>query len=301
MVFVGATTINEYNTILSRDGAFKRRFEVIVVNEPKKNELKSMIKAKIKSMEKHHEVNMPSTLIDYVILCSSCFNFDSANPDKTLDLCDRSMAVAKMAGKKRVSKADINKVYQEFFAKYDKIGRTELIATAYHEVGHYIVTRLTKEHLVHDVVAISIVPTTNFLGVNVLEKTDNIISCDMEYVEAYLMSLLAGRVAQLKVVKAIDSGASSDLKCAKEFAKRVITEFGMDDGEYKNIYLLDDILLSEKLAEDINAKVNKLIQTAYEKAERFVDEHWKQIDQMAKYLMKKKIVTSDELDKFLEV
>ena len=301
VVFVGATTINEYNTILSRDGAFKRRFEVIVVNEPKKNELKSMIKAKIKSMEKHHEVNMPSTLIDYVILCSSCFNFDSANPDKTLDLCDRSMAVAKMAGKKRVSKADINKVYQEFFAKYDKIGRTELIATAYHEVGHYIVTRLTKEHLVHDVVAISIVPTTNFLGVNVLEKTDNIISCDMEYVEAYLMSLLAGRVAQLKVVKAIDSGASSDLKCAKEFAKRVITEFGMDDGEYKNIYLLDDILLSEKLAEDINAKVNKLIQTAYEKAERFVDEHWKQIDQMAKYLMKKKIVTSDELDKFLEV
>ena len=122
----------------------------------------------------------------------------------------------------------------------------------------------------------------------------------MEYVEAYLMSLLAGRVAQLKVTKAIDSGASSDLRCAKEFAKSVIAEYGMDDGEYRNIYLLDDDLFSEKLAEEINAKVNALIQKVYAKTEAFVEAHWQEIDKMAKYLMKKKIVTSDELDKFLK-
>lgn len=301
VVFVGATTINEYNTILSRDGAFKRRFEVIVVNEPKRHEVKAMIKAKIKSMEKHHGVKMPSRLIDYIILCSSCFNFDNANPDKTLDLCDRSMAIAKMANKNTVTKSDINKVYEEFFAKYDKIGKKEIEATAYHEVGHYIVNRLTKGCETHNVVAISIIPTTDFLGVNILERTDNIVSCDMEYVEAYLMSLLAGRAAQFKVSKAIDSGASSDLKCAKEFAKQVIAEFGMDEGEYKNIYLLDDDLLGEKLTEEINNKVNALIKKVYEKTEIFISNHWQEIDRMAKYLMKKKIVTSDELDKFLEV
>lgn len=300
VVFVGATTINEYNTILSRDGAFKRRFEVIVINEPKKHEVKPMISAKIKSMEKYHGVKMPNNLVDYIILCSSCFNFENANPDKTLDLCDRSMAIAKMSNKKAVSKADINKVYEEFFEKYEKADKCEITATAYHEVGHYIVTRLTKDHKRHNVTAISIIPTQDFVGVNMLEYTDNIVSCDMEYVEAYLMSLLAGRVAQYKITKAIDAGASSDLQKAKEFARRVITDYGMDEGEYKHICLVEGDVISEKMAEDINNKVNSLIKKVYEKTEIFIDDHWSEIDKMAKYLLKKKIVTSDELDKFLK-
>ena len=301
VVFVGATTINEYNAILSRDGAFKRRFEVIMVSEPKNHEIKSMIKGKIKSMEKHHGVKMPNSLIDYIILCSNCFNSENANPDKTLDLCDRSMAIAKMAKKERVGKADVAKVYEEYFESYDKIGKRELIATAYHEVGHYIVTRLTKLHQARNVVAISIIPTSDFAGVNILEKTDNMVSCDMEYVDAYLMSLLAGRVTQCKVTKSIDSGAASDLKAAKAFAKAVIAEYGMDDGEFKNIYLLDDDLLEQKMAEQINTKVNDLIRNVYAKTEIFVADHWYEITEMAEYLMKKKIVTSNELDKFLKI
>ena len=114
------------------------------------------------------------------------------------------------------------------------------------------------------------------------------------------MSLLAGRVAQFKVTKRIDSGASSDLEQAKKFAKNVITKFGMDDDEYKNICILDDDVLSEKMAERINEKVNALIQSAYEKTISFIDEHWQEVEAMAKYLVKKRIVTSDELDKFLE-
>jgi len=299
-VFVGATTINEYNTILARDGAFKRRFEVIMVDEPKKHQVKPMIKAKIRSMEKHHGVKMPANLVDYIILCSSCFNFENANPDKTLDLCDRSMAIAKMLNKKTVTKADINKVYEEFFDRYEKIDKLQIAATAYHETGHYIVTRLTKEHKKHNVTAISIIPTDDFLGVNMLEITDDVVSCDMEYVESYLMSLLAGRVAQFRITKAIDSGASGDLQTAKAFARRVITDYGMDEGEYKNICLVEGDVISEKMAEDINNKVNALIKKVYDKTETFIADHWDEIDKMAKHLMKKKIITSDELDKFLK-
>lgn len=299
VVFVGATTINEYNTILSRDGAFKRRFEVIMIDEPKKNQVKSMIKAKIRSMEKYHGVKMPSNLIDYIILCSSCFNFENANPDKTLDLCDRSMAIAKMANRDTVTKSDINKVYEEFFEKYEKTDKREIAAIAYHEIGHYIVTRLTKEHKKHNVTAISIIPTDEFLGVNMLEITDNIVPYDMEFVKAYLMSLLAGRVAQYRITRAIDSGASNDLQRAKEFARRVITDYGMDEGNYKNICLVEGDFISEKMAEEINDKVSALIRNVYTETELFISDHWEEVDKMAKYLMKNKIVTSDELDKFL--
>lgn len=299
VVFIGATTINEYNTILSRDGAFKRRFEVVMVNEPKQHELKPMIKAQIKSMEKHHNVKMPGDILDYIILCSNCFNFETCNPDKTLDLCDRSMAITKMAGRNTVTKKLVNKVYEEWFEMFAKISPSEIEAVAYHEVGHYIVTRLTKRHDAVNTTAISIVPSEDSLGVNVYEMTENVVSCDMEFVEAQLMSLLAGRVAQLKVTKTIDSGASSDLNKVKQFAKDVITKYGMDDEEYRNICILDDDVLSEKMADKINEKVNALIQRAYDKTVAFIDEHWSEVEAMAKYLIKKKIVTSDELDKFL--
>lgn len=299
VVFIGATTVNEYDTIMSRDGAFKRRFEVIMVNEPKQHELKPMIKAQIKSMEKHHNVKMPGDILDYIILCSNCFNFETCNPDKTLDLCDRSMAITKMAGRNTVTRKLVNKVYEEWFELFAKISPSSIEATAYHEVGHYIVTRLTKRHDAVNTTAISIVPSEDSLGVNVYEMTENVVSCDMEFVEAQLMSLLAGRVAQLKVTKTIDSGASSDLNKVKQFAKDVITKYGMDDEEYRNICILDDDILSEKMADKINEKVNALIQSAYNKTVKFIDEHWEEVEAMAKYLIKKKIVTSDELDKFL--
>jgi len=300
VVFVGATTTNEYNQILSRDGAFKRRFEVIEVKEPKNDEIKGMIKAKLAKMEKYHKVKMPEKLIDYIILCSNCFNLDSCNPDKTLDLCDRSMAIAKMQNKKTVTKSHVNKVYEECFKMYDNIAKKDIISTAYHEIGHYVVTRLTKKGEAMNVTAVSIIPGNDFLGVNILEYKDTFVPTDKEYVDAYIMSSLAGRVTEARISKHINSGATADLKKAKEFAKKVIAEYGMDDSdEFKNIYLMDDDLFNEQLAAKIDEKANRLIKDLYVKTEQFVNEHWATIDKMAKYLIKNKIVTSDELDKFL--
>ena len=300
VVFVGATTVNEYNSVLSRDGAFKRRFEVIKIKEPKNSEIKDMIKAKIKKMEEYHGVKMPSKLLDYIILCSSCFNFDSCNPDKTLDLCDRSMAITKMKNKKTVTKAYINAVYDECFKMHDNISKKDIRDVAYHEIGHYIVNRLTKDKEAYDVKAISIIPGDGFLGINILEEKDGFVSADKEFAEAYIMSLLAGRVAQERVSKQLDSGARSDLKKAKEYAKQVIAEYGMDDEEYKNIYLLDEDLFNEKLAAKIDEKANQLIKRIYTKTEIFIDKHWNEVDKMAKYLIKNKIVTSSELEQFIE-
>ena len=299
VVFVGATTDKEYDMILSRDGAFKRRFEVIIVKEPKNHEVKVMIEAKIKSMEKYHKVEMPRELVDYVILCSECFNLENANPDKTLDLLDRAMAITKVDNLETVTRESINKVYEEYFEKYGKISKENIKSTAYHEIGHYVVNRLTKVHGRVNVTAISIIPAEDYLGVNILEDNDNVVMCDREYVEAYIMARLAGRVAQLKVNRHLDSGASNDIMKAQQFAKRVITEYGMEEDNFQNLFLMDQELMSEKLANEINEKVAKLIQECYAKTIKFIDDHWTIVKDMAEYLIEKKIVTSDELDQFI--
>ena len=299
VVFVGATTNKEYDMILSRDGAFKRRFEVIVVKEPKNGEVKVMIEAKIKSMERYHKVEVPRELVDYVILCSNCFNLENANPDKTLDLLDRAMAIAKVDKKTVVTRECIDKVYEECFEKYGKISKADVRSTAYHEVGHYIVNRLTKLHGNVNVTAISIIPAEDYLGVNILEDNDNIVMCDREYVEAYIMARLAGRVAQLKVNRNLDSGASNDIMVAQQFAKIVVTQYGMEEDNFKNLFLMDSDLMSEKLANEINEKVAALIKECYDKTIKFIDEHWEILKNMAEYLIEKRIVTSDELDQFI--
>lgn len=300
VVFVGATTEKEYNTILSRDGAFKRRFEVVIIKEPKSDELKPMISGKLKKLQEHHGVELSEELLDYIILCSSCFNMESANPDKTLDLCDRSMAIAKMEGSSLVKKEHITKVYNEYFESYEKIDEEEREATSYHEAGHFVATRLSKEYETKKIVALTIIPTDKFLGANILERTGKFVSSDMSYVNACLVSLLAGRVAQYKKTGRIDSGASDDLKRAKALARSVIVDFGMDQDEYAHICILEDDCIDEKTAEKINKKVNILIQEAYVKTKEFVDEHWSLIESVAKYLLEKKIVTSEELEQFFK-
>lgn len=299
VVFVGATTNKEYDMILSRDGAFKRRFEVIVVKEPKNHEVKVMIEAKIKSMEKYHKVKIPRELVDYVILCSNCFNLENANPDKTLDLLDRAMAIAKVGNQEVVNRESIDKVYEEYFEKYGKISKEDIKSTAYHEIGHYVVNRLTKLHSCINVTAISIIPAEDYLGINILEDNDNVVMCDREYVEAYIMARLAGRVAQLKVNRHLDSGASNDIMVAQQFAKTVVTEYGMDEDNFQNLFLMDGELMSEKLTNEINEKVATLIRECYTKTIEFIDKHWTIVKNMAEYLIEKKIVTSDELDQFI--
>ena len=85
---IGATTNNEYERFFAKDGALKRRFEKIVVKEPKTSEVYDMIKNQIKQLEKVHNTTISKKLVNSVIFEASCFNYETKNPDRTLDgLC----------------------------------------------------------------------------------------------------------------------------------------------------------------------------------------------------------------------
>ena len=104
---IGATTSEEYEKYFSKDGALKRRFEKIIVKEPHSDEVYDMIKNQISRLEEFHNTVMPKELIDFTILNASCFNYETKNPDRTLDLIDKSMATAELANRHFVSREDI--------------------------------------------------------------------------------------------------------------------------------------------------------------------------------------------------
>ena len=71
-------------------------------------------------------------------------------------------------------------------------------------------------------------------------------------------------------------------------------EYTYSESEIKEIELIMSTIISSQ-------KVKALIEKAYEKTVKFVNEYWSEIDAMAKYLMDKKIVTSEELEQFIDI
>ena len=85
---IGATTIEEYNKIISKDKAFDRRFQKIIINEPNSEELKKIL-LKLKPIyEKYHLVNISNNVIDKIISLSNNCIFQGNQPDKAIDLLD---------------------------------------------------------------------------------------------------------------------------------------------------------------------------------------------------------------------
>ncbi len=85
---IGATTTYEYNKFFSNDKALMRRFEVINVCEPNKEETKNILLKVKKEYEMHHNVNIPNKILDKILLYTDKFIKNKKNPDKAIDFLD---------------------------------------------------------------------------------------------------------------------------------------------------------------------------------------------------------------------
>jgi len=117
-IVIGATTNDEYEAYFAQDAALSRRFETVIVEEPESSKVYTMIENKVKTLSDYHNVKISRKMIEYIIMISNCFNFEKKNPDKTLDLIDRSLVSAELKGKKRVDKNDVLSNYDIYFKRF---------------------------------------------------------------------------------------------------------------------------------------------------------------------------------------
>ncbi|MBO5477300.1 MAG: AAA family ATPase [Clostridia bacterium] len=295
VVFIGATTTDEYNRIFARDGALSRRFEIVVIKEPKFKEVKSMISARVEKLSNYHNVKISDKMLDNILICASSFS-NVSNPDRSIDLLDKSMAVAKMNGSKELKMEHIKRVYRRNFERYEKMPTAEKRRTAYHEAGHFVMWYLSKTKCNQDSVLVSIIPAQHWLGVNVFEYNEfERHSGDINYLKERVAVDLGGRIAQSFVSKEFDSGASSDLKKATAIVEKFIMEYGMDKS-YLN-YSFDTkskLGISDKTSDDIREKTKAFVNETYEKTKAILVKNRRSLENVAKLLMQKGIVTKEE-------
>ncbi len=298
---IGATTFDEYEKYFSKDGALKRRFEKIVVREPKSDELYDMIKNQILNLEEFHHTKIARELVDFAILNASCFNYETKNPDRTLDLLDRAMAGAELKGKKEVNKEDILDNFNIRKKQFERMPEKKKRATAYHEAGHYIVQHFSSELQHYNILAISIIPAEDYLGVNVFEEDEYATpSSNREFYIQMIAKLLGGRRAEKLYTKELSAGANSDLTKATRIAKDMITRYGLDENFTEDrVYLREseNPMYTDRIIEKINVEIDKILGEAKRYADEILSLHQAELEILVEELMKKGMVSKVELER----
>ena len=85
---IGATTQSEFKKLFEKDGALKRRFEQIIVEEPSKDQVEAiMLNAKTQFEDFHNVYFSPEVIKNLVYLCDKYMPYRKF-PDKSFDMLD---------------------------------------------------------------------------------------------------------------------------------------------------------------------------------------------------------------------
>jgi cell division protease FtsH len=183
--------------------------------------------------------------------------------------------------------------------------------SAWHESGHAIVGKLVEGNdAVHKV---SIIPRGAALGVTMSLPTEDRHLMTRQQALARIAMALGGRVAEEQVFGEITTGAQDDIKRATRIARAMICELGMSDqmgpvayGDHdENVFLgrefaskRDDY--SEETAREIDVEIKSIVETQYNRVREVIRGHRDQLDRLAKALLDRETLDSEEIDAALE-
>ena len=189
------------------------------------------------------------------------------------------------------------------------ISEQEKRATAFHESGHVLISKLIPgSDPVHKV---TIIPRGRALGVTSYLPIDERHNYSKIYLETLLCHLLGGRVAEKLVMDQLTTGAGNDIERATELARKMVCEWGMSEKlgpvtfgkKEEEIFLGREIAqhrdFSEKTAQEIDAEVRRIISEAEDKVESLLSGSMDKLHRLAEALLEREILDGEEIDLLL--
>ena len=89
---IGATTLNEYQKYFEKDKALERRFQVVMIDEPDREDTISILRGIREKYETHHKVIIRDEAIIAAVDLSVRYITNRFLPDKAIDLIDEAAA-----------------------------------------------------------------------------------------------------------------------------------------------------------------------------------------------------------------
>jgi cell division protease FtsH len=186
---------------------------------------------------------------------------------------------------------------------------------AYHEAGHALVGALMPDY--DPIQKISIIPRGRAGGLTWFTPSEDRMESGL-YSRSYLQNQMAvalgGRIAEELIFgeEEVTTGASNDLQQVTRVARQMITRFGMSENlgpvalgrQNGNVFLGRDIAsdrdYSDATAASIDKEVTELVDQAYQRAKKVLENNRLILDQLAQMLIEKETVDSEELQEVLQ-
>ncbi|KAK8482536.1 hypothetical protein V6N13_128902 [Hibiscus sabdariffa] len=236
------------------------------------------------------------------------------------NLLNEAAILAGRRGKTAISSKEIDDSIDRIVAGMEGTVMTDgksKSLVAYHEVGHAICGTLTPGH--DAVQKVTLVPRGQARGLTWFIPSDDPTLISKQQLFARIVGGLGGRAAEEVIFgePEVTTGAAGDLQQITGLAKQMVVTFGMSEiGPWS---LMDssaqsqDVIMrmmarnsmSEKLAEDIDAAVKRLSDSAYEIALSHIRNNREAIDKIVEVLLEKETMSGDEfraiLSEFVEI
>ena len=231
--------------------------------------------------------------------------------DESVDLSAIAMASAGLVGSDLaniINEAAIIAVkhHRQFVNQDDLFDAFELVAVGGSERKDRPMSDSERK-----IVSITIVPRTmGALGYTLQTPEEEKFLQTKDELTAKITTYMAGRAAEVLVFHSATSGAANDIENATSIARNMVTRFGMSEtfgmmglATVSDQYLEGRAQLTcgDETASKIDGEVNRMIQTAYDKAYHLLEEHRHSLDRIAAYLYKKETISGKEFMKLFRM
>ncbi len=284
---------------LLRPGRFDRQ---VTIGLPTQRERAQVLRVHVRNKPVADDVDIDR-------LASATPMFSGADLE---NLTNEAALIAARTGKQIISWTDFNEALDRIVLG---LRRGSLVPSeherkilAFHESGH-AVAFASQPDLGH-IRKVTIMPRGGAGGFMApLAKEEMFFS--RERFQQQLVVTFGGRVAEKKLTGTLSSGASNDLQQATALAKQMVFELGMGGDEFVAwgsdqgpVFLGGEISrrkdFSEETARELEGAIGKILETAYERTEEVIGEHWVAVEGVAEALLQRETVEGTLIERAFE-
>ena len=224
------------------------------------------------------------------------------------NVCNEAALIAARKNKTQIDIQDFHDAIDRVIGGLEKknklISPEEKNIVAYHEAGHAIAGWF-MEHT-DPLVKVSIVPRgIAALGYAQYLPKEQFLYTTEQLSDSMCMAL-GGRVAEEIIFGRISTGALSDLERITKMAYSMVTIYGMNK-RIGNISFYDPQQseygftkpYSESTAQAIDEEVKKIVDIAYERTKKLLNEKREQLELVAQELLKKEVIFQQDIERMI--
>jgi len=285
---------------LLRPGRFDRR---VVLDQPDKKDREEILAIHVKKKPLSEEV-------DLKVIAERTPGFSGAD---LANLMNEAAILAARENRQKITQYDLLRSVEKVMLGPERkshiLSTPEKKITAYHEIGHALVSSLL-EHAdpVHKV---SIISRGRSAGYTLkLPFEDRRLQSRREFLADLSMSL-AGYAAEKLVFDDLTTGASNDIQVATALARDMVTRYGMS--ESLGPVALDTVsarpagamgwpgekVISEDTARRVDEEVTRLMSEALTQAGELLRQYRSALDQMSEELIRVETLEREDFEKLL--